>query len=613
MRTRGERGRGMGERLAGDGYGGGAAGWRWGWLGREWGWVGVALLAWVAAPVAGAAETGAEVGAGGAGVERVETTEQREERLRWWREARFGMFIHWGPVSLKGTEIGWSRGGDRRGYGSKGSEVPAAEYDTLFRQFNPTRFDAREWVEIARAAGMRYMVFTSRHHDGFSMFDTRADEYRITHPESPFRRDVVKELAEAARGAGLPFGPYYSQPDWRHPDAFTPDRHERYLNYLRAQVRELCSNYGPLAVFWFDGLGKPAKDYAGEDLVRIIRGLQPRIVINNRTGLDEDHDTPEQRVGKFQNHRPWETCMTICRQWAWKPNDELKSLEQCLRTLVLCAGGDGNLLFNVGPMPDGRIEPRQVDRLREMGAWLARNGESIYATRGGPFKPGAWGASTYRGSRIFVHDFGTVPGLRLPNLPRRIVSARLLSGEAVGVKTSEQGIELTVPGTGRSAIDTIVVLEMDGPVAGIAPVAVGATTSLASGRVARASNVFMRMEEFGAAEAFDDDEGTRWATDSGTRSAWLEVDLGETREVGGVQIDEAYAGRVRRFAVEWRLGTGDTWTRVVEGTRLGQGYSKTFAPVRARFVRLNIEEATEGPTINEFRVLAPVGTGAGGR
>jgi alpha-L-fucosidase len=203
-------------------------------------------------------------------------------------------------------------------------------------------------------------------------------------PDSPFRRDVVRELADACHRAGLRFGLYYSQPNWYHPDAFT-DRHTNYLAYLKTQVRELLTNYGPVDIFWFDGLGKGAQDYDAEALNSMIRELQPRILINNRDGFAEDFDTPEQEIGKFQNNRPWESCITICEQWAWKPDDQLKSLQQCLETLICCAGGDGNLLFNVGPMPDGRIEPRQVKRLEEMGDWLRKQEDrSICRTRPSP-------------------------------------------------------------------------------------------------------------------------------------------------------------------------------------------------------------------------------------
>jgi alpha-L-fucosidase len=394
------------------------------------------------------------------------------ERLAWWREARFGMFIHWGPVSLKGTEIGWSRGGERRGYGSRGSEIPAEVYDNLYKQFNPTNFNADQWVAIAKAAGMRYLVFTSRHHDGFSEFDTQADDYRITSPESPFRRDVVKELAEACHRAGMRFGVYYSQPNWHHPDAFT-DRHTNYLNYLKTQARELLTNYGQLDLFWFDGLGKSAKDYDGEALNTMIRKLQPNILINNRDGLAEDFDTPEQVIGKFQYNRPWESCITICNQWAWKPNDQMKSLKQCLETLIRCAGGDGNLLFNVGPMPDGRIEPRQVARLGEMGDWLKKYGESIYGTRGGPWKPTKSLASTRKGNTIYVHLLGSKgETVTLPNIPRKIVGSTVLTGGTARVQQGENSITIALespaaePQEARRAsqtqIDSILKLELDG-------------------------------------------------------------------------------------------------------------------------------------------------------
>ena len=408
------------------------------------------------------------------------------ERLQWWRDARFGLFIHWGPVSLKGTEIGWSRGGERRGYRGKGTQVPVEVYDNLYKQFNPTRFNADQWVAMAKAAGMKYMVFTSRHHDGFSMFDTKADDYRITSPDSPFRRDVVKELADACHRAGLRFGVYYSQPNWHHPDAFT-DRHTNYLTYLKTQVRELLTNYGTMDIFWFDGLGKKAEEYDGEAVNKMIRELQPRIIINNRNGLPEDHDTPEQRIGKFQNDRPWESCITICRQWAWKPEDKMKSLTECLETLIRCAGGDGNLLFNVGPMPDGRIEPRQVRRLEEMGEWLKKHGETIYGTRGGPWKPTQTLASTRKGNTVYVHLLGYHgKTVTLPNIPRKIVASSVLTGGTGQVIQAGKRISIRIdalpsspPANGAAAlmspsappqIDSILKLELDGSAMDLEPI-----------------------------------------------------------------------------------------------------------------------------------------------
>ena len=387
-----------------------------------------------------------------------------EGRLKWWREARFGLFVHWGPVSLKGTEIGWSRAGERRGYKwGPGKDVPVEVYDSLYKTFNPTSFDADRWVAMAKSAGMKYLVFTSRHHDGFSMFETKADDYKITSPQSPFRRDVVKELASACQKAGLRFGLYYSQPNWRHPDAFTP-RHAAYLAYLETQIRELLTNYGKLDVLWFDGLGKSAEDYNAVAVNRMVRELQPDIIINDRNGLPEDFDTPEQEIGTFSLDRPWESCITICVQWAWKPEDRLKSLRECIETLIRCAGGDGNLLLNVGPMPDGRVEPRQVERLREVGAWLQKYGESIYGTRGGPWKPTQAIASTRKGNVVYLHVLRWDDGsITLPGIPRKIVNSRLLTGGAVEVRQTGDTVVVSVPSASRQAIDTLVKLELDGP------------------------------------------------------------------------------------------------------------------------------------------------------
>jgi alpha-L-fucosidase len=381
---------------------------------------------------------------------------------------KFGLFIHWGPVSLKGTEIGWSRGGERRGRKDKSTgSIPVEIYDNLYKQFNPVKFNADEWVQIAKDAGMKYLVFTSKHHDGFSMFDSKLTDYKITN--SPFKRDVVKELADACHKGGLKLGYYYSPPDWYHPD-YRTENHTRYIKFLHGQLREICSNYGKIDIIWFDGLGGKAEDWDSENLFKMIRRLQPHVIINNRAGLPGDHDTPEQRIGKFQNDRPWETCMTICRQWAWKPDDRMKSLKQCIDTLVSVVGGDGNLLFNVGPMPDGRIEPRQVTRLKEMGNWLDEYGQSIYATRGGPFKPGKWGASTHKGNTVYIHVLNwDEDTLTLPPIPKKIIATSVMTGGAASIKQTEQGIEIFVPKAYQKELDTIIVLQFDSPASEIIP------------------------------------------------------------------------------------------------------------------------------------------------
>jgi alpha-L-fucosidase len=521
-----------------------------------------------------------------------------EQEIQQWREMKFGLFIHWGPVSLKGTEIGWSRGGERRGRTGRGS-IPAEIYDNLYKQFNPVKFNADEWIQIAKDAGMKYLVFTSKHHDGFSMFDSKLTDYKITN--SPFKRDVVKELADACHKGGLKLGYYYSPPDWYHPD-YRTENHSRYIKFLHGQLWEICSNYGKIDIIWFDGLGGKAKDWDSENLFRMIRRLQPHVIINNRAGLPGDHDTPEQRIGKFQNDRPWETCMTICRQWAWKPNDPMKSLKQCIDTLVRVVGGDGNLLFNVGPMPDGLIEPRQVTRLKEMGNWLRQYGRSIYATRGGPFKPGSWGASTYKGDTIYVHVLNwDEDTLTLPPIPKKIIASSVMTGGAVTVRQTKQAIEISVPKAYRRELDTIIVLELDGPANEISPRGL-LSSSLTAEKKAKASNTFQKNAAYGPAKAVDDDPATRWATDSDTKQAWLEVDLGKPMTFNRVKISEAY-DRVREFELQCR--DGSRWKTFARGTKIGHDYSKQFGPINARYLRLNILGATDGPTIWEFQLFAP--------
>jgi alpha-L-fucosidase len=399
-------------------------------------------------------------------------------RLAWWREARFGLFIHWGPVSLKGTEISWSRANTNPLCPNKG-EIPADVYDNLYKSFNPTLFNAAEWAAVAKAAGVRYVVPTAKHCDGFCLWRTKTIDYHIG--RTPFHRDVCGELAAAVRKAGLRIGWYYSPMDWKDPDCRTA-RNAAYVKRMQGQVRELLTRYGRIDVLWFDWDGG-AIPWEQEAMYRLVRAAQPAITINNRLdcsfgGLSADRDigphadylTPEQVIGAYDDRHPWETCMTLGTQWSWKPDDRIKSVDEVIRILAGCAGGDGNLLLDVGPMPDGRIEPRQVDVLKGVGAWLAGHGEGIYGTRGGPFKPGRYGASTRRGNRIYLHVFAWAgPSIKLPPIPAKVVRGRLLAGGPASVRQTAAGLEVFVGEGERHAADTVVVLELDGPAARIVP------------------------------------------------------------------------------------------------------------------------------------------------
>jgi alpha-L-fucosidase len=385
--------------------------------------------------------------------------ETDKKLLKEFQNMKFGMFVHWGPVSLKGTEIGWSRG----------REVPVEEYDNLYKEFNPVQFDADEWMKILKDAGMKYFIITTRHHDGFSLWPTKYSDYNIS--ATPYQKDVLMEMKNACDKQGILFGTYYSICDWKHPlyplgspggktKKETGDM-EKYIPFIKGQTRELVEKYHS-KILWFDGeWEEPWTHEMGLDFYDYLKSINENILINNRvdkgrkgmegiTISDEfagDFATPEQQVGRYDIENPWESCITICRQWAWKPNDELKSLEECLFTLLKTVGGGGNLLLNVGPMPDGRIEPRQAERLKEMGNWLKKYGESVYETTGGPYKPNDWLTSTRKENDIFIQLLNYKNNsVELP-FPEniQIKNCSLLNGEKLDFEQSGQSLKIELP------------------------------------------------------------------------------------------------------------------------------------------------------------------------
>jgi alpha-L-fucosidase len=537
-------------------------------------------------------------------------------RLQWWVDGRFGMFIHWGPVSLKETEISWSRANTNPKCPNRG-EIPAAEYDSLYRRFNPTNFNAAQWVAIAKAAGVKYMVLTAKHCDGFLLWNSKVDDYNIMH--TPFGRDVCAELAQATHAQGMRLGWYFSPMDWRDPDCRN-EHNDWFVARMQGELEELLGNYGQIDLLWFDCDGREvpwdqAKTYA------LVKRLQPQIIINNRLdmgvgrdpgsakniGPQADYFTPEQWIGGFEDQHPWESCMTISRrgQWAWGgPGDGVKSLDELMQMLIRCPGGDGNLLLNVGPTPTGLIAPEQANRLREMGAWLAKYGESIYGTRGGPFKPGEYGVSTRKANTIYLHilDWSDT-ALTLPAIPAKVVRTRTLTGGEARVSQTPTGLAISVPEKDRQPLDTIVALELDTPALNLPDLDVPLPVSLTTQAKATASNTFQGQAEFGPDKAVDGRGDTRWATDSGTKTAWLEVNLGQPRTFGRAIVKQAFPElkRIRRFAIEYQQD--GHWKSCYTGSNPGAKIAAKFPPVTAQHVRLNILESTDGPTIWEFQLF----------
>ena len=406
-----------------------------------------------------------------------ETKAERDARMHWWRQARFGMFIHWGLYAqLAGNWNGQQVGG----YGEwimHDAKIPVGDYAAHASQFNPEKFNADEWVSIAKAAGMKYIVMTAKHHEGFAMFPTKVDDFNID-ARTPFKRDPIGEMAAACKKQGLKFGVYYSQNlDWHHPGGGTAgarwdpaqdgDFHAYVRNVAAPQVRELLTNYHP-AILWWDIPGNYTPEEA--KLLTSAFAENPGLIANNRmgTGVPGDTETPEQFVpATGYPGKDWETCMTINDTWGYKSSDtNFKSTESLMRNLIDIASKGGNYLLNVGPEPIGVIPGPEVERLKAMGAWLKMNGESIYATTASPYRKLPFeGRATQKGDTLYLHVF-TWPqeGLKLTGLQTQVKGAKsVATGQKLAVEKSADGT-LTISKPDKiDPIATVVALRLTGP------------------------------------------------------------------------------------------------------------------------------------------------------
>ncbi len=439
-------------------------------------------------------------------IQDTETPAQRDARLHWWRDARFGMFIHWGLYSIP---AGTWNGEKIPGIGEwimNHASIPVADYKALASQFNPTDFNAHDIVALAKAAGMKYIVITSKHHDGFAMFDSKADPFNIV-AATPFHRDPLKELAEECRKQGLKLGFYYSQDqDWTAPGgaAYKTDHHDRpnhhwdpaqdgdFANYLHVkaipQIKELLSNYGDFpAVVWFDTPSPDMTPALAGEIVSVLN-KHPKLIWNNRLGggYPGDTETPEQYIpARGYPNRDWEACMTMNDTWGFKSyDDNFKSTDTLLRNLIDIASKGGNYLLNIGPDSKGNVPPAEVTRLREVGQWIAVNGEALYGTKptlfgdeagsfsttekndeGKPKFIPAWNwRSTTAANKIYIEIFTWPSGsFHLDKLPRTVTGAYFLSDKSRAPlkvsKSANGGIDVALPQQAPDPIATVLVLK----------------------------------------------------------------------------------------------------------------------------------------------------------
>ncbi|AHG93142.1 glycoside hydrolase family 29 (alpha-L-fucosidase) (plasmid) [Gemmatirosa kalamazoonensis] len=423
-----------------------------------------------------------------------ETPAQRDARMQWWREARFGMFIHWGLYAVPAGSYKGERLPNIGEWIMNNAHIPVAEYEQFAQRFDPEQFDADAWARTAKAAGMKYIIITSKHHDGFAIFDSKVSRYDIV-DATPYHRDALKALAAAAHREGLKFGVYYSIMDWHHPDAQAPNYPEynsrtktnpnfaRYVEtYMKPQLRELVTQYPEIDVLWFDGEWIPDwSDAQGKALYDWLRTLKPSLIINNRVGHSRngmqgmsasgdapgDFGTPEQQVPpEGLPGIDWETCMTMNDTWGFKSyDDDWKDTKTLVRTLVDVASKGGNLLLNVGPTAQGLIPAPSVSRLREMGDWMRANGngESIYGTTASPFGLPAWGRYTTKGAKVYAHvfDWPKDRKLTLTGVTKRPSRVSLLvDGKPLDVTQGAGGaFVVTLPPVAPSTIASVLVLE----------------------------------------------------------------------------------------------------------------------------------------------------------
>lgn len=533
------------------------------------------------------------------------------ERMQWWKDAKFGMFIHWGLYAVPaGTYNGKQIPGIGEWIMNRG-KIPVSDYKAYAAQFNPVNYDPEAWVKMAKDAGMKYIVITSKHHDGFALFDSKVTDWDVV-DATPYKKDLLKPLVEACHKQGMRIGFYYSQAqDWNHPGGAASGGHwdkaqdgdfDAYLDKIAVpQVREILSNYGDMDILWWDTPQNMTAARA-EKFLPLVKE-HPNLITNNRLGggYKGDTETPEQFVPStgFPG-RNWETCMTMNDTWGYKSYDQnWKSATTLIRNLAEIVSKGGNFLLNVGPNALGEIPQASIERLAAVGKWLAVNKESIYGTTASPFTYLSWGRATRKGQKLYLHvfDYPANGQLGIP-MGNKITKAYLLADPKTTLKvaTGKGRSSVQLPKVAPDTINTVVVVEFNGePIVQPDPM-VGLQPTVSS----------QKSETSAGKNLTDGNRLTRWDAAAGEKSATLEIDLKKPTTIATLVVDEPWHpwdNKQQKLVLQYK--EGNNWKTAVETTTAGIGLSQKFKPVTAQVFRLLLENKDVEPALLEWQLYRP--------
>ena len=531
----------------------------------------------------------------------------KDVRMEWWREAKFGLFIHWGVYAVPAGKYG-----ENTSYGEwimHSAKIPSSEYKQYASQFNPVKYDPAAWVVVAKEAGMRYIVITSKHHDGFALYPSEVTDWDVV-DATPYGKDLLGPLVKEAHKEGLKMGFYYSQAqDWNHPggakarfeegdgwDEAHKGDFDLYLETIALpQAKEILSQY-PLDILWWD-----TPTWMNEERTRpFVEALElrPDIITNNRLGIDGDTKTPEQFVPVTGHEGDWETCMTMNGHWGYNAwDDNWKSSEELIHKLIEICSKGGNFLLNVGPTAEGEFPQPCIDRLQDMGAWLKVNGEAIYGTTAGPFNYLSWGAATRKGDLLYLHvtDWPENGLLNVP-LGSSVSEAAMLINPKEPLELSREAgrIVIELPGEAPDQVASVIVLKL-------------AEEPLALPMASQGKSILASSEhpEHPASNAVDGSGHEIWEAADSTGESYLEMNMGEPTLIQAMGMDEPDRWPRYRQSMRVEVETKNGWQELFVLKTNGHGVVRKFDPVEASRVRLYVSRKEGPPGIAEWQLYAP--------